>query len=180
MAEWFVYVVTNPAGVAYTGITTDVRARVDKHNVGTGAKFTRGRGPWRIVHVEGPFPHGDALRREMAIKRDAAFKADLKAGQAAMAAADFHRDADSLPAVPGAYVLLLELAGDVAVHLPRQPVTLLPAGRYLYCGSAHGPGGIKARVARHMRRDKAVRWHIDHPCLSADDRRQVRRHPPGL
>lgn len=79
----------------------------------------------------------------------------------AMITADFHLDVGGLPTVPGAYVLLVELAGDVAVRLPGRPDVALSAGRYLYCGSARGPGGIKARVGRHMRRDKTVRWHID-------------------
>jgi histidyl-tRNA synthetase len=39
--------------------------------------------------------------------------------------------------------------------------TELGAGRYLYCGSANGPGGLKARLARHARRGKSLRWHID-------------------
>jgi putative endonuclease len=82
VTEWYVYVVTNPAGIAYTGIAKDVIARVAKHNNGRGAKFTSGRGPWQAIHVEGPFEHGEALRREMAIKRDANFKETLKAGQA--------------------------------------------------------------------------------------------------
>jgi putative endonuclease len=76
--EWFVYVLLNRAGIAYTGIAKDVAARLLQHNAGSGAKFTRGRGPWRQVHVEGPMTRGDALRREIAIKRDAAFKATLK------------------------------------------------------------------------------------------------------
>ncbi len=79
--EWFVYVLLNKAGTAYTGIAKDVTARLALHNAGTGAKFTRGRGPWRTIHVEGPMERGAALRRELAIKGDAAFKADLKAKQ---------------------------------------------------------------------------------------------------
>ncbi len=78
MKDWFVYVLLNGANVAYTGIALDVEDRLDRHNAGEGAKFTRGRGPWRLVHVEGPLPHGDALRREAAIKRDHAFKRALK------------------------------------------------------------------------------------------------------
>ncbi len=35
-------------------------------------------------------------------------------------------------------------------------------GAYLYLGSAHGPGGIRARVARHLRRNKPKHWHVDH------------------
>jgi putative endonuclease len=75
---YYVYVLLNGADIAYTGIAKDVAARLHSHNSGTGARFTRGRGPWRVVHVEGPLPHGDALRREVAIKRDRAFKAALK------------------------------------------------------------------------------------------------------
>ncbi len=75
---WYVYVLLNDGGISYTGIAKDVAARLDKHNANTGARFTRGRGPWRAVHVEGPLEHGDALRRERAIKRDTAFKSRLK------------------------------------------------------------------------------------------------------
>ncbi|MGE5477331.1 MAG: GIY-YIG nuclease family protein [Bacteroidales bacterium] len=74
-----VYVLLNDAGVAYTGIAKDVALRLDSHNRGSGARFTRGRGPWRVIHTEGPMPHGDALRREAEIKQDRAFKARLKA-----------------------------------------------------------------------------------------------------
>ncbi len=35
-------------------------------------------------------------------------------------------------------------------------------GLYLYLGSAFGPGGIEARLARHAARSKAKRWHIDY------------------
>ncbi len=80
--SYFVYVLSNDAGVTYTGIAKDVAARLAHHNASTGARFTRGRGPWRVVHVEGPLSHGDALRREMALKRDRRFKAALKAGMA--------------------------------------------------------------------------------------------------
>lgn len=75
---YYVYVLLNDAGIAYTGIAKDVAARLAQHNAGTGARFTRGRGPWRVAHAEGPMAHGDALRREMAVKRDRAFKARLK------------------------------------------------------------------------------------------------------
>ncbi len=79
MIDWFVYVLVNDSGIAYTGIAKDVAARLALHNGGKGARFTRGRGPWRLIHLEGPFARGDALRREIAIKADATFKAWLKA-----------------------------------------------------------------------------------------------------
>lgn len=75
--------------------------------------------------------------------------------------AGFHRTADGIPAVPGAYVLLIRLGQPLSLALPgRAPVTL-GAGRYLYCGSARGPGGLKARLARHLSPDKTRRWHVD-------------------
>lgn len=77
--EYFVYVLRNEAGITYTGIAKDVEARLTSHNANTGARFTRGRGPWRVIHVEGPLGHGDALRRERDVKRDRRFKAALKA-----------------------------------------------------------------------------------------------------
>jgi len=77
VSDWHVYVLVNGAGTTYTGISVDVEGRLDRHNSGTGAKFTRGRGPWRVVHTEGPLAHGDALRREAAIKRDRMFKARI-------------------------------------------------------------------------------------------------------
>lgn len=79
MNAWTVYVLRNPANVLYTGIAKDVDARLKSHNDGTGAKFTKGRGPWTVVHTEGPMAHGDALRREMEIKKDRNFKRGLKA-----------------------------------------------------------------------------------------------------
>ena len=38
---------------------------------------------------------------------------------------------------------------------------MLAPGCYVYAGSARGPGGIRARVRRHLRPDKTPHWHID-------------------
>lgn len=65
------------------------------------------------------------------------------------------------PSLPGAYVIAIELDDPLAVTLLSRAAIELPAGRYLYCGSAKGPGGLKARLSRHFRRGKSVRWHID-------------------
>lgn len=80
MKDWHVYVLRNPENTLYTGISKDTARRIDAHNDGSGAKFTRGRGPWALVHSEGPFDHGDALRREMAIKKDSTLKRQFKKG----------------------------------------------------------------------------------------------------
>jgi putative endonuclease len=77
--HYFVYVIRHRAGILYTGIAKDVDARCAQHNDGCGARFTRGRGPWAVVHQEGPFSHGDALRRELSVKADRRLKAVIKA-----------------------------------------------------------------------------------------------------
>ena len=72
----------------------------------------------------------------------------------------FCLNADGAPALPGAYAMAIELADTVVVMLSGRLRIALPAGRYLYCGSAKGPGGLKARLSRHMRHGKSVRWHL--------------------
>jgi Uri superfamily endonuclease len=58
-------------------------------------------------------------------------------------------------------MIAILLAKEVVVRLSGRPPIKLPAGRYLYCGSAKGPGGLKARLSRHTRRGKSVRLHVD-------------------
>ncbi len=72
----------------------------------------------------------------------------------------FCASAVSAPAAPGAYALWLRLASPLDVRAGTRR-GVLPAGDYLYCGSANGPGGLRARLARHMRKNKRVHWHID-------------------
>ena len=68
--SWYVYLIYSvKTGKVYTGISTDPRARLVKHNNGTGAKNTRGQGPWILVHTETVSNKSAALKREAAIKR---------------------------------------------------------------------------------------------------------------
>ncbi len=71
------------------------------------------------------------------------------------------RGVDKLPSDPGAYLLAIRLSVPLHLDLSSLGTAVLPAGWYAYAGSAHGPGGIKARVARHLRQDKPVHWHVD-------------------
>ena len=73
----------------------------------------------------------------------------------------FCASADAVPSAPGAYILQIDLAAPVTVTIAGRPPTELPAGRYLYCGSANGSGGLRARLARHMRRGKVLHWYVD-------------------
>src|ERR1043165_6851865 len=66
---WFVYVVRCSDQSLYTGITTDAGRRIDEHNDGRGARYTRSRGPVALVYLEKAADRGAALKREYEIKR---------------------------------------------------------------------------------------------------------------
>lgn len=61
----------------------------------------------------------------------------------------------------GAYILLLHLKETLTLDLPRLPSDSVEPGWYAYAGSAYGPGGLQARLARHKRKTKRLHWHID-------------------
>lgn len=64
----YVYVLECADGTLYTGYTTDVQRRVAEHNAGEGAKYTRGRTPVELVHVEEYDTRSTAMSREHEIK----------------------------------------------------------------------------------------------------------------
>ena len=66
---WHVYIVQCVDQTLYTGVAKDVSARVDQHNAGCGAKYTRGRRPVELVYQERVVDQSAALRREFRIKR---------------------------------------------------------------------------------------------------------------
>jgi putative endonuclease len=68
-AHFFCYIVECADGSYYTGWTTDPQRRVRTHNCGKGARYTRDRRPVRLVYVEEQPDRGEAMRREVRIKR---------------------------------------------------------------------------------------------------------------
>lgn len=66
---WTVYILRCADQTLYTGITHDLEARLNKHADGTGAKYTRGRGPYAVIYTEPHPTKGSALKRERQIKR---------------------------------------------------------------------------------------------------------------
>lgn len=66
---WYLYIIECTDGTLYTGITDDIPRRMEQHNSGKGAKYTRGRGPVILRYQETCGSHSDALRREIQIKR---------------------------------------------------------------------------------------------------------------
>ena len=67
-----------------------------------------------------------------------------------------------LPDQPGTYVLILKLARPTTICVGRLGHLQFPSGWYAYAGSARGPGGLVARVSRHLRSPKTLRWHLDY------------------
>ncbi|MCJ7557740.1 MAG: GIY-YIG nuclease family protein [Gammaproteobacteria bacterium] len=68
----------------------------------------------------------------------------------------------NLPTCRGSYVLALSAVAARSVHAGALGERLLEAGVYLYVGSAFGPGGIKARLSRHLLGAQTLRWHVDY------------------
>lgn len=66
--NWTVYMLRCRDGSLYTGITDDLDRRVQAHNAGKGAKYTKGRGPVTVVYTEEVPDKSAALKREYAIK----------------------------------------------------------------------------------------------------------------
>jgi Uri superfamily endonuclease len=60
----------------------------------------------------------------------------------------------------GAYCLLIRIEEDTEATVGRLGRFEFPTGYYVYCGSALR--GVAARTARHQRRTKTLRWHIDY------------------
>jgi putative endonuclease len=66
--NWTVYILQCADGTLYTGITNDLAVRISAHEAGTGAKYTRGRGPLKLVFREVARDRASASRREIEIK----------------------------------------------------------------------------------------------------------------
>lgn len=65
----FVYILECSDESLYTGYTTDVSRRVQEHNAGEGAKYTRGRTPVEVVYTESFQSQSMAMQREYEIKQ---------------------------------------------------------------------------------------------------------------
>jgi Uri superfamily endonuclease len=63
---------------------------------------------------------------------------------------------------PGTYALLLRSEEKQEIEVGALGEMRVRPGAYVYVGSAFGPGGLQARVQRHMRDDGALHWHVDY------------------
>ena len=67
--DWFVYVVKCSDGTLYTGYTNNVNKRIDTHNKGKGAKYTKTRLPVELVYEEIYPTKSMAMKEEYRIKQ---------------------------------------------------------------------------------------------------------------
>ncbi len=75
---------------------------------------------------------------------------------------------DQLPRSRGFYILYFRLACSVEVRIGGGRRLVLAPGLYAYVGSAGGPGGLRARLSRHLLgRVSRLHWHIDHVTTSS-------------
>lgn len=67
---WYVYIVEfGPEFKFYTGISTDVKRRIDRHAEGRGAKCIRGKGPVVLVYKSKGMTRSEASKLEYKIKQ---------------------------------------------------------------------------------------------------------------
>lgn len=66
---FYVYILRCSDNTLYTGYTVDLDSRIDTHNKGLGAKYTRGRLPVKLVYKEIHESKSEAMKREISIKK---------------------------------------------------------------------------------------------------------------
>mgnify|MGYP001502280778 CR=1 FL=1 len=77
---YFVYLIgstNNNKLTTYVGYTKNLNERLNLHNRGKGAKFTRGR-RWRILYKEKYKTISEAKSREYYMKKDRKFRNTIK------------------------------------------------------------------------------------------------------
>ena len=68
LSHWIVYILECADQTLYTGITNDLDHRINEHENGRGAKYTRGRAPFKLVYTETHSSRSQASKREADIK----------------------------------------------------------------------------------------------------------------
>ena len=63
--------------VTYVGYTSDIKKRIQLHNLGKGAKFTRGR-KWKLIYKEKFNSKKEAILREYYIKKNRTLRNKIK------------------------------------------------------------------------------------------------------
>ena len=70
---YFVYLIVskikNNKKYSYVGYTNNLKKRINLHNIGKGAKFTRGK-IWKLVYYEKYDSKSDAMKNEFKLKKN--------------------------------------------------------------------------------------------------------------
>ena len=77
---YFVYLIGNYRKLkltTYVGYTNNLKKRIDLHNKGKGAKFTRGRN-WKLIYYEEYPTKKEAILRECYIKKNKKLRNSIK------------------------------------------------------------------------------------------------------
>lgn len=77
MGKNYTYMLRCKDGSYYTGWTNDIKKRLQMHRSGQGAKYTKGRGPLTLIHLEVFDTQSEAMRREAYIKKLSRVKKDV-------------------------------------------------------------------------------------------------------
>ena len=77
--SFYVYMLKSlgPNSVTYVGYTSDLKKRISLHNIGKGAKFTRGR-KWKLIFKEKCNSKSEAISREYYIKNNRKIRNKIK------------------------------------------------------------------------------------------------------
>ena len=77
--SFYVYMLksTNKNSVTYVGYTKNLQNRIRLHNIGKGAKFTRGR-KWKLIYKEKYKTKSKAISREYYIKNNRIIRNKIK------------------------------------------------------------------------------------------------------
>lgn len=67
--NYYVYIIECNDKTFYTGYTIDLEKRIDIHNKGIGAKYTRGRRPVKLLYYEIFKDKSQAMSREYTLKK---------------------------------------------------------------------------------------------------------------
>ena len=78
--SFYVYLITSVVHnktISYVGYTKDIKSRLNKHNLGKGAKFTRGR-KWKLVYKKKYTSKNKAMIEEYKLKKNYTLRNKLK------------------------------------------------------------------------------------------------------
>ena len=68
--KWFLYILQCADGTYYTGVTTDMKRRLNEHNTSKrGAKYTKTRRPVKVVYLSGYNDRSFAQKAEYKFKQ---------------------------------------------------------------------------------------------------------------